>query len=248
MKKIADATLQQLEDAVEAARDDVMSVRKVVVKERVKNPKARIRAGFEASLQAFNNAIHGVVEYLRKDRALFDAPGKSAPGIGTIGRHGEQSTSIRDGPRVWYLESEHVIPFTIGQKLFLAAGKFGPKRGSTFDEKQTTIMIYEGAARVKTSEHDGPAWRGFNASFEKKQLETSDPKLLRAFVVRKLGAVYTSAIEATVDAVKRENTTDDKSGTTNGDRRGEKRPIPTEAAITKAANQQYDDIFELVGR
>jgi hypothetical protein len=127
-----------------------------------RNPRAR--SGVDAALTAVNQAVDRIVAHLRA-LGIDDAPRASAPGLGAIRRHGRQTTSITRGPRIWWLESEHVMPFAVGKLLWDTLGKLVPERGGPEDDQQTTIMIYERAADLKTRLHDDAAWRAFRSTY-----------------------------------------------------------------------------------
>ena len=77
-------------------------------------------------------------------------PRSHAPNIGDIGRHGAQKERHRSGPEIHWLESEHIMPFRIGELLWKELGLPALLRGRTEDKQQTTIMLYKGAADRKT--------------------------------------------------------------------------------------------------
>jgi hypothetical protein len=123
------------------------------------------RAGVDASYQEgadkgsspgktkLTNAVKAIVAKL-KELDISDDPGMSAPNIGNIARHGAQPVRLRNGPRLWWLESEHVIPFASSAQIWeqLWLPKVVRTEAKQQDKLQTTIMLYEGAAEAKTSE------------------------------------------------------------------------------------------------
>ncbi|MGH3854680.1 MAG: hypothetical protein ACRDR6_14515, partial [Pseudonocardiaceae bacterium] len=194
-----------------------------------------------------------------------DSPGASAPGIGDVRRHGQQSSSVRSGPRVWWTEPEHVMPYAVGEMLWDTVSDLIPGRGGVEDDQQTTIMIYEPAARQKASGHDGP----MIASFTSQYIANLQPMVrrLRRFrdaegrvgvdsparrdftgvyghVLARMAQMSSSAVAATQAAVRDEHADADASGQTNGARRAEPAPLPTNAQIATAAEEQYDDVID----
>jgi hypothetical protein len=229
------------------------------------NPHSR--PGIGAARAQINNIVRQIVARIRQLRP-DDSPGASAPGIGDKGRHGEKRTSIRFGPPLWHLESEHVIPFSVGKRLWDAAGEAIPRRGRAADRKQTTIMIYEGAARRKTDDHDEALWNDFRAMYEThlrpkvrglqtllvmaqdrggadQTVRNHVDELLEEFK-RRLLVAGASAVEATVQAVDGENAHKADGGPTNGARRAEPSGVPTRAQIQTTAAEQLIDIHRLV--
>ncbi len=78
-------------------------------------------------------------------------PQASAPGIGNIALYRNQPSSLREGaPAVWALEAEHVVPRGFSNAIFTMLRLEGIPSGGTDYRGQTTIMIYKGAATIKT--------------------------------------------------------------------------------------------------
>ena len=188
-------------------------------------------------------------------------PGRSAEGIGRIGSHGSKPSSLRDGNRLLWLESEHVIPFAVGKSVWRALSLYLPWRGSAEDNAQTTIMIYEKAARIKTPADNAASYglkalvtgsgiiqrigRGIasgTASSPGSSVESDLANLMAA-----VEAVRKDAVNRTVDAVREENEmTEPGASKTNGQRRGNEPPKPGSGAIEAASQQQYDGVMGLV--
>jgi len=229
------------------------------------NPHSR--PGIGAARANINDIIREIVRELRRLRP-DDSPGASAPGVGDKGRHGEKRTSVRFGPPLWHLESEHVIPFAVGKRLWDAAGEAIPRRGRAADRRQTTIMIYEGAARRKTDDHDEALWNDFRAMYEThlrpklrglqtllvmaqdrggadQTVRNHVDELLEEFKRRLLEA-GASAVEATDKAVNDEHANTPDGGPTNGVRRAEPSALPTRAQIQTTAAEQLIDVHRLV--
>jgi hypothetical protein len=196
-----------------------------------------------------------------------DSPGISAPGLGRIGTHGSKPSSLRDGPEVHWLESEHVIPFATGKSLWEMVHLVVPGRGRHEDDGQTTVMIYYGAARLKTPA-DNVRSDQFAAALARgdmrKRVATARLKAadgdvgavevaqdLVARMMLALRAARDDAVERTIRAIGEENRSRTHgSSSTNGERRGAsgapEPPLPTAAAIASAADTQYDNIADLV--
>ncbi|MFT3843842.1 MAG: DUF4157 domain-containing protein [Lacibacter sp.] len=198
-------------------------------------------------------------------------PGTSAAGIGNISRHGSQGSSLRNGPQIHWIESEHVLPFATGRTLWEALSLILPTRGSMVDRAQTTIMIYYGAARIKTPpdntmsatlsqlvEESGlaGAFQTTSAMQEDvnrgshtggtQMLESQVSELLHTLLAN-VESAKENAVTRTNDAVQREHVTvADGCTKTNGERRGEATPKPTPNQVEQAASQQYTDVVNLV--
>jgi hypothetical protein len=196
-----------------------------------------------------------------------DSPGISAPGLGRIGTHGTKPTSLRDAPEVHWLESEHIIPFAVGKRLWQMVDLVVPGRGRHEDDGQTTIMIYYGAARLKTPA-DNTRSEQFDAALAagdmQKRLRAARRKAVEgdrgavevaqdlvARMMHGLRAARDDAVERTTDAIAGENAARTHGNVrTNGERRGAPNapepPLPTAAAVASAADTQYDNIAALV--
>jgi hypothetical protein len=187
-------------------------------------------------------------------------PNRSAKGIGRIGRHGSKPSSERGGHRLHWLESEHVIPFATGKSLFRALSQYLPWRGSRTDNAQTTIMIYERAARIKTPADNAASYQ-IKALVENSGviqriargrlsgmvgLRDADADDALAAVAAATEAVRKDAVARTVEAVAAENQMIEPGASkTNGQRRGGEAPTPTASQIASASRSQYDSIVDL---
>lgn len=200
-----------------------------------------------------------------KEEALCDEPGDSASGIGNIARHGSRrgGSSLRSGPPIHWLESEHILPFATGRNLWQALSLFLPERGWPEDNRQTTIMIYYGAARIKTPPDnslsaqftrivsDSGIAEAFNTrivAFEEgNESAMSQASELLHELLGALEAAKDNAVERTNVAITQEHAQVAEGCTkTNGQRRGEDTPKPEPTNVENAANQQYRDIMDLV--
>jgi hypothetical protein len=197
-------------------------------------------------------------------------PGRSAPGIGRIGSHGSKPPSLRTGDEIWWLESEHIIPFATGKRLWEVVNLVVPKRAGHEDRGQTTIMIYEKAARFKTpadnevSEMFEAAVRRIRApqrmNDARLNIEAGHPERARpeveeivGLMVMNLETARDNAVERTNAAIVAENQMIMAgSAYTNGQRRGslatpeEPRPYPEQ--VDAAAARQFNDIIELAAQ
>lgn len=190
-------------------------------------------------------------------------PGTSASGIGNIARHGSQGSSLRAGPQIHWIESEHVLPFASGRSLWQALSLFLPERGWPEDNRQTTIMIYYQAARIKTPDDNNLSRQlntivansgivdrfniGTVAAEEGSTTAMSQVSLLLHELLAALEAAKDNAVSRTNDAVMREHViVSDGCTKTNGERRGEASPKPSLSNVETAANQQYHDVIDLV--
>jgi hypothetical protein len=193
-------------------------------------------------------------------------PGVSAPGLGTVGKHGSKPSSLRKGPAIHHLESEHIIPFAVGKQLWDVLSLVVPVRGSAEDRKQTTIMIYKGAADLKT-EVDVELIDEFKEQMADSDIvremagarvvhdgggtgDRSDVTRLLADMVSALERVRANAVERTVQAVADENrSVEEGYELSNGERRAvppDREPdLPVEAEIAQASEAQFDDLMEL---
>jgi hypothetical protein len=188
-------------------------------------------------------------------------PGHRADNIGEPGLHGEKPSSLRDEHRLLWLESEHIIPFAAGKSLWRALKLYLPWRGSHEDDAQTTIMIYERAARIKTPADNARSY-SFQAILEASGMaqiiargadrgvlgmDTSEGERAWEAVKTHLEEIRKDAVTRTVDAVRTENQMVEPGATrTNGQRRGNEPPTPGPDAIQAASRTQLGNIIRLV--
>jgi len=198
-----------------------------------------------------------------------DYPMASAPGIGDIERHGEQDRRIRTGPQIWQTESEHILPFATGRSLWQALALYLPERNWPEDNQQTTIVIYERAARIKTTV-DNDVSRHFASGVDNLHIATQLKALLGRYqqgdsaafsearsvmntILSALNRAKEHAVERTVSAIAQENAeTEAGFAKTNRERRAlpghVEPPKPSQADVARAAKRQYDDVIGLVTR
>lgn len=189
-----------------------------------------------------------------------DNPGVSAQGIGQTQLHGAKPPSNRTGAKILFTESEHIIPFATGKRLWEVIGLVVPGRGGHEDRGQTTIMIYYEAARFKT-----PTDNVISGAFESKIAESDavnrmsraklfidagHPEQAQHLVRPTMGLMFAGlqaarqdAVERTNEAILQENAMHmDGNPLTNGQRRGPhgqpEQPIPLPNAVVGASIQQ----------
>lgn len=206
-------------------------------------------------------------KHATKAKKKASDPGVSAPGLGRIGNHGSKPPSNRKGPKIHWTESEHVIPFATGKRLFQMVKLVVPGRGGSVDRSQTTIMIYYEAARLKT-----PADNVLSADFEAAvtagdvQGRLTAARLaidagshdarskatdLVAMLAQGLRVAKEDSVKRTNDAITGENQLKmDGNARTNGERRGPpgaaEAALPAPGDVSAAAETQYDNIIDLV--
>lgn len=184
-----------------------------------------------------------------------NAPGASAPGIGTIAQHSMQQNRLYKGKiEVWKLESEHVIPRGFINAAFLALGvKSVPGNGRDY-KRMHTILIYKGAADLKT---EGPLGDTSLISSYKNTLCKIGRELLAVpdahrnlakdelvnSVLGLLNEFGADALYATEDAVYEEN---QKNGAARGPQGEPEPPTPKTEKIKAAFIRQRDDVQEML--
>ncbi len=194
-------------------------------------------------------------------------PRVSARGIGEIQEHGAKPPSNRTGAKILWTESEHIIPFATGKRLWEVVGLVVPGRGGHEDKGQTTIMIYYEAARFKTpvdnevSPELAAKIRESDAvntmSRAKLLIDAGHPEQAKPLVRPVMGQMFAGLRAAKQDAetrtnaaiVRESNMHTDGSPLTNAERRGpEGQPedaVPLPGRVTEAANRQYTNIIDL---
>ena len=194
-------------------------------------------------------------------------PRVSAQGIGASQLHGAKPPSNRNGPKILWTESEHIIPFATGKRLWQVIGLVVPGRGGHEDSGQTTVMIYYEAARFKTPE-DNRISEAFEAKIASSgaesrmrrarlHIDAGHPEAAKADVRAVIGLITAGlrsarddAVERTNHAIVREsNMRMDGNPLTNAERRGPQgQPedaIPYPARVGATANEQYTNIINL---
>ncbi len=197
-----------------------------------------------------------------------DYPRSSAPGIGNIQLHGKKETSNRNESKIWWTESEHILPFATGRALWEVAAALKPGRGGREDRNQTTIMIYYGAARIKTPD-DNRTSRIISRVVEDRDFQrrldiatvmadSGNPDAMSYANENILGPLLEALRETKDDAVIRTNdaiqeesiTKEDGFPETNAERRAhppdKEPPTPSPSEVSTAAERQYNDILNLV--
>ncbi|MEU0879026.1 hypothetical protein ABZ345_10545 [Lentzea sp. NPDC005914] len=195
-------------------------------------------------------------------------PGTPAPGIGRIGSHGSKPPSNRKGEEIHWTESEHVIPFAVGKRLWQMVNLAIPVRDKREDKAQTTIMIYERAADQKTNNGDAALYNGFEAAVVRANIQkrltavrtalAGGMTSARAEGMEILGLLMQGMRVAKEDAVKRtkaaiidESQSRSEGYTkTNAERRGPagkpEKATPGPDDVDAAADRQYDDVTSLL--
>ncbi len=226
------------------------------------NPAAQ--SGWSARVAEVNAIVVEIIDRIVA-LGLADSPGASAPGLGEVQKHGEKPSSLTNGPRIWWLESEHILPFAIGAQLWDTVGELVPGRAKREDKGQTTVMIYERAADAKTVPHDTTAINAFKVRYDRdlapavaEYYEDAldegswDAPARRHFtevffsILDDIKAERDAAVARTNVAIAGEHaTTAPAGGPNNGRRRAEPQPVPDGAKIASTAEQQYNDVLEL---
>lgn len=192
---------------------------------------------------------------LVKQHFSKDAPGSSAPGIGTILPHGRQQSRLHNSEiAVWALWSEHIIARGFISETFEAFGLGAIPFGESEYSKMHTILIYQGAADKKTH---GKGDTHLIAKYKKKIEEISktsdDEAVLRQQQIF-LGALFHEisfiVLDNTNKAIQSENNSKEpNSDKTNGEKRGPEGkpepPTPLEPLVTDAFKKQQSDIIDI---
>lgn len=213
------------------------------------------------------------------DAGLYYAPGRSAPGIGTIELHGAQDQRVRvtssEVTHILSTESEHIIPFAVGQTLWTSMLREGARARSDLRERdhgQTTVVMYFDASRLKTAGSAtgvdlGAAARSFARTMNRvgtdldaiaAARETPEGAEVRAASAleqaanERLDPIGRDGAQRAKAAVRAENALFEvRNGETaplsNGERRGEAgAPRPTNAEIDDAMTQQKANLVEML--
>ncbi|MFT4295468.1 MAG: hypothetical protein QM582_08655 [Micropruina sp.] len=144
--------------------------------DRLKSLNDRYQAlGPDAPIAARERIVDGMIALIKQDPALIAALAGShqvydPPNLGDVGRHRAQTGRwMPDGASpafapLWHLESEHVIPKAYLDKLFEAIDGRLQRRGMSMTRitdaeynAMTTVLIYRGAADLKTDAAGGDA-------------------------------------------------------------------------------------------
>ena len=228
--------VKDLDRRYRATIDDyVVTVKRIDTGDQSAKPRAEALKDQADGL--FRQLVEATKAYIttKGGKSRGKDPNRSADGISTIGKHGNKPPSNRGGHRLLWTESEHVIPFAVGKSVWAALEQYMPWRGSRADNQQTTIMIYERAARIKT-----PADNAMSATIKKLLVDSSIVERIRRgrvsgevglvdaaaddALARILGAVESvrkDAVGRTVDAIRTENQmTEPGAAKTNSQRRG----------------------------
>lgn len=200
--------------------------------------------------KAANKHVTPIVQRIKQwAKTNGGAPRASAPGLGEIAQHSLQRSRLqRSGIRIWWLESEHVIPRGYVDALFSAAGEKGVPASGPEYRKMRTLLIYERAADRKTGGKigDASAISTFSTMCREMIAEVKSAQNPGAHLVHAVNmirmhfnALTTDAINRTWEAVKSENR---DNGALRGPEDHPEPPSPDESRIKDAAGQQWEDI------
>jgi hypothetical protein len=190
-------------------------------------------------------------KWFKKSKKKGKDPQASAPGIGNVAPYRNQPSSLRGDVPLWALEAEHVIPRGFSNAAFVALRFKGIRAGGPDYKAQHTIMIYKGAANIKTrpSEADNAMTRELKKNLSEildeyiKAKPSARAKLSPIIV----DVVFNLLVEYADDSIERTWIAVEKENRKNGARRGSpgvpERPIPDEGAIRQAALKQTSDIM-----
>ena len=192
-------------------------------------------------------------------------PGHSAAGVGESQPHAAKPTSNRSGPPVLHTESEHIIPYAIGDALLEVIGVTQGSRSASrkFDGALTTIMIYKGAANEKTRGDptaDIPQIKRFKPQMRAAAVparvergehfaqagggRTDDAVDAFAQIIAAIEGFRADAVTRTKAAVANEwKAYTDGCEATNGQRRAEKEAIPSDSKIEEAGKEEHAQIY-----
>ena len=224
------------------------------------------RGEVDAARRVFADLVEATKQRFLRERVpgMAEEVPQKPPGdskVGTRGFHGEKPSSNRAGHPLYWLESEHVIPFALGKSLWRALRLHPPSRGEAPDKGQTTIMIYERAARFKTAPDNAmsTAFRGrIEGSSEVAKiarlrttgavgLPDKDAEDALAWVMSFMEAARSDAVARTEAAIDTEHAmVAPGSSAANGARRGEQSRRPKDGEVAKAAEAQYDQVVDFV--
>ena len=203
--------------------------------------------------KAANENVLKIIKLI-KSTGLAEAPGASAPGIGTVAPHKTQQTKLKKSSiEVWFMESEHLIPRGFISAAFEAFDLGAIPAGGSDYNNMHTILIYKGAANRKTR---GSGDLSLIADYKKviaaqfQVLEEAPPqhrdeanKEIRESLKRLLHAYGGDALGRTEDAVIAENK---ESGHARGPVKGPKEPpTPSKTSLQDAYDKQSNDILAI---
>lgn len=210
------------------------------------------QTGWSARRDEVNAIVHRIVARvieLRPD----SSPGASAPGIGTVAPHKAQLSRLtKEGVRVWWLESEHIVPRGIVDATFIAHGEAGIPAGSAEYNNMHTLLMYEEASDEKTKGDSGDAsnisaFSNATREIVATVMASSNPAAHLSFMantVRNLLNEYSGdAIERTNKEIVNEN---NKNGARRGPAGSPESPVPGPGKVDEAARKQIADIIRML--
>lgn len=210
--------------------------------------------------------VEGSPSAVAKDEESCSSPGVSAPGIGSEAVHGAQPPRNYKGLPLHHTQSEHIIPFATARSLRRAVGFTERSRRvlNRFDRGMITLMIYKGAAERKNHQ-DNVYSAQFESDLDAAQIPertqqaqqqyqggnvAGGEEIGREVVSSVTGALETlrqSAVGRTQQEILAEwASVEPGCSQTNGQRRNEADPVPSDTAVDRTANRQLDGIIDLV--
>jgi hypothetical protein len=206
-----------------------------------KSKKAAIRIQ-----QAMVEAVRGLAS---------GSPDSHAPGIGTRAPYGRQVRSLRDGKPVpqWEMTAEHVIPDGVLSNLLRGLRVEGG--GETSDAQygdMEAILIYKGAADVKTNIDNNIAIPQMRTATAKVHIEAAEKKSRGGHWREYMRSAYTTTLrpmylDLVAGALRRTKSAVRGEQVQVGDGRGKgARPLPTDAQIDAAYATQRAQLERLL--
>jgi hypothetical protein len=203
--------------------------------------------------QAANRTVKKVVEKVKAEGSP-DAPRASAPGIGVVTEHTAQQSRLKNsGIPVWAMESEHVIPRGFIDAALTGLGHASvPASGSEYNAMRT-VLIYRGAADLKTEGDEGDAslWSNLRTDVMKAVragLKSTDPSALGQAVTMIQGHVArfaNAALIRTYAAILDEN---EQHGEARGPVGKPEPPTPGKSKVDDAFTKQLSDIAGIIDK
>lgn len=225
------------------------------------HPDKDVRLAYEEFLKAIKQAKsptekkeqanEKVAIIIKKIKAakMSSAPGSSAPGIGTVDMHKNQQSKLRNSKiEVWFMESEHVIPRAMISQAFEALIMSGVKAGGADYKNMHTILIYKGAANVKTNDggdqnlinvFKGALQEIVQEVFKNPKYITEGLALMSKVVTNLLGRFAVDAKQRTNEAIIAENKL---NGIYRGPENHPEPPTPAAGQVGQAYEAQKKDL------
>lgn len=235
------------------------------------HPNKDVRESYSQYLQAIRSAQTPSQKKLKanetikmivikiKSAGMADAPGASAPGIGTIDFHKNQQSKLRkSGIELWFMESEHLIPRAIINNTFQAFAQEGIPAGGADYQNMRTILIYKGAANLKTHGEKADIGRInelkqwlkmlMEIYFAADNFDALTAKTIQDKVFKYINDLFSAfaheALARTFEAIEEEN---NKNGVSRGPEGKPEPPTPDDGRLFSAFNFQVEDINRQLG-